>query len=195
MLNPARHITIIGEAGTVAAGVEKAHRLRPDVLVIELRLPDERGADAFRRIHEASPDTRLLVLTYSADEWSIISALRSGVAGFLLKTVAGPELVRAVETVGAGQSILDPYVLSSVIAHIRNQPASICEKTYEKTRRTLSPQEHLIMELVVQGKTNKEIADTLGLNDKTVKNYLSNAYDKLLVTCRAHAASVFLRQT
>ncbi|MBX3332162.1 MAG: response regulator transcription factor [Nitrospira sp.] len=191
LLDQARHVEIIGEAGTVTAAVEEAHRLRPDVMVIELQLPDGRGVDAFRRIHEASPDSRLLVLTHGTDEWSIVSAMRSGAAGFLFKTITGPELVRAVETVGAGQSILDPAVPSSVIAHIRNQPVSICEKT----GAMLSPQEHCIMKLVVQGKTNKEIAGTLCLSDKTVKNYLSHVYDKLQVTCRAHATSVFLQHT
>jgi DNA-binding NarL/FixJ family response regulator len=191
LLDQVKHIEIIGEASMMTAAVEEAHRLRPDVMLIELRLPDGKGVDVFHRIREVSPDTRLLVLTHSTDDGSIISALRSGAAGFLPKTVTGPELVRAIETVAAGQSILDPSVSSRVLAYILNQPVSTCEKM----PGTLSTQEHRIMELVVQGKTNKEIAGTLGLSDKTVKNYLNSIYHKLQVTGRAHATSAFLQQT
>ena len=191
LLAQARHIEIIGEAGTMTAAVEEARRLRPDVMLIEFQLSDGRGVDVCRRIHEVSPDTRLLVLTRNANDGAIMSALRSGAAGFLLKTVTGPELVQAVETVAAGQSILDPAVSSRVTAHIRNQPVSM----WEEMRETLSPQEHRIMEHVAQGKTNKETAGELGLSDKTVKNYLNSIYGKLQVTGRTHATSVFLRQT
>lgn len=153
MLDHAEHIKIIGEAGTVTAAVEQAHRLRPDVVLIELRLPGGGEIDVLRRIHEVSRNIRLLVLTHSPDDWSIISALRSGAAGFMPKTVTGPELVRAVERVAAGQSILDPAVSSRVLAYIRDQHVSICEKM----RGTLCTQEHRIMELVAQGRINKEI--------------------------------------
>lgn len=191
LLDQVRHIEIIGGASTVTTAVEEAQRLRPDVMLIELRLPDGKGVDAFRRIREVSPDTRLLVLTHSTDDGSIMSALRSGAAGFMLKTITGPELVLAVERVAAGQSILEPSVSSRVLAYIQGQSVSICKET----RGTLSTQERRIMELVVQGRTNKEIADALGFSDKTVKNYLSHAYGKLQVTRRAHATSVYLQQT
>ena len=191
MLAQAKHIEIIGEAGTATAAVEEARRLRPDVMLVELRSPDEREVDVCRRIHEVSPDTRVLVLTRSTDDRSIMSALHAGAGGYLLKTVAGPALVQAVETVAAGQSILDPAVSSRVTAHIRNQPVSM----WEEMRETLSPQEHRIMEHVAQGKTNKETAGELGLSDKTVKNYLNSIYRKLQATGRAHATSIFLRQT
>ena len=191
LLDQAKHIEIIGEAGTVTAAVEEAQRLRPDVMLIELRLPGGGGIDVLRRIHEVSRDIRLLVLTHSPDDWSIISALRSGAAGFMPKTITGPELVRAVEAVAAGQSFLDPADSSRVRAHIRSQPVSIGEAM----RRRLSTQQHRVMELVVQGRTNKEVAEALSLSDKTVKNYLNSIYHKLQVTGRAHATSVFLQQT
>lgn len=146
MLDHAEHIEIIGEAGTVAAGIEKAHRLRPDVVLIELRLPDGKGIDVLRRIHDVSPDIRLLVLTHSPDDRSIISALRSGAAGFLLKIVTGPELIHAVETVAAGQSILHPDVSAIVMTYIRNQAASICHKIGEG----LVAHEQQIMKLTLQ---------------------------------------------
>lgn len=147
MLDHAEHIKIIGEAGTVTAAVEEARRLRPDVVLIELRLPDGKGIDVLHRIHEVSRDIRLLVLTHSPDDWSIISALRSGAAGFLLKIVTGPELVHAVETVAAGQSILHPDVSAIVMTYIRNRAASISRKIGER----LAAQEQQIMELVLQG--------------------------------------------
>jgi two-component system, NarL family, response regulator DevR len=191
MLDQARHIEIIGEAGTVTTAVEEARRFRPDVMLIELRLRDGRGIDVFRHIHEVSPDTRLLVLTYSTDDESIISALRFGVHGFVLKTVTMPALVQAVETVAAGQLLLDPSIASKLVAYIRNQPASI----HENNQRALSTQEHRVMELVAQGKTNKEIASALGLSDRTIKNYLSHVYEKLQVTRRAHATKLFVERT
>ena len=190
MLDQARHIKIIGEAGTVTRAVEGARRLRPDVMLIELQFPDGRGIDAFRRIHEVSSDTRLLVLTYRTDDTSILSALRFGGLGFVLKTVTRPALVQAVETVAAGQSMLDPGIASRLTAYIRNQPASI----HEDPQGTLSTQEHRVMELVAQGKTNKEIAVTLGLSDKTVKNYLTHVYDKMQVTRRAQATKLFVER-
>ena len=154
MLAQARHIEIIGEAGSVTSAVEEARRLRPDVMLIELRFRDGRGVDVFRQIHEVSPNTRLLVLTYGTDDESFIAALRSGVRGFVLKTVTMPALVQAVETVAAGQLLLDPSIASKLVAHIRNQPASL----HQDNHGALSPQEHRVMELVAQGQTNKEIA-------------------------------------
>lgn len=190
MLDQARHIEIIGEASTVTTAVEEARRLRPDVMLIELRFRDGRGIDVYRHIHEVSPNTRLLVLTYSTDDESIISALRSGVRGFVLKTVTMPALVQAVETVAAGQLLLDPSVASKLAAYIRNQPASL----HENNQRALSAQEYRVMELVSQGKTNKEIASALRLSDKTIKNYLSHVYEKLQVTRRAHATKLFVER-
>lgn len=191
MLDQASHIKIIGEAGTVTRAVEEARRLRPDVMLIELQFPDGRGIDVFRHIHAVSSGTRLLVLTYRTDDTSIISALRFGVHGFVLKTVTMPALVQAVETVAAGQSILDPPIASRLMAYIRNQPASI----HEDAQGALSTQEHRLMELVAQGKTNKEIAVTLGLSDKTIKNYLTHVYEKMQVTRRAQATKLFVERT
>lgn len=191
VLNQTGRIRVVGEAATMAAAIEAGRRLTPDVALVELRLPDESGIDACRRMRDASPDTRLLVLTHSADDRSIVSALRAGATGFLLKTISGPDLARAIETVANGQAILDGAVAQRVMAHLCSLSVSTCGEILPE----LSAQEKRVMDLVAQGKTNKEVAAALGLSDKTVKNYLSHVYEKLQVTRRAQATSSFIQQT
>ena len=191
VLNQTERIMVVGEATSVAEAIEAGHRLTPDVALVELRLPDGSGIDACRRIREASPNTRLLVLTHGADDESIVSALRAGATGFLLKTISGPDLARAVETVADGQTILDGAVAQRIMTHLCSLSVSTCGKIQPE----LSAQEKRVMDLVAQGKTNKEVAAALDLSDKTVKNYLSNVYEKLQVTRRAQATSSFVQQT
>ena len=191
VLNQTGRIRVIGEAASIAAAIEAGRRLTPDVALVELRLPDGSGIDACRRIREASPGTRLLVLTHGADDESIVSALRAGATGFLLKTISGPDLARAIETVANGQAILDGAVAQRVMTHLCSLSVSTCGKIQPE----LSAQEKRVMDLVAQGKTNKEVAAALGLSDKTVNNYLSNVYEKLQVTRRAQATSSFIQQT
>ncbi|MDO9119632.1 MAG: response regulator transcription factor [Nitrospira sp.] len=191
VLNQTERIRVVGEAATIAAAVEAGRRLTPEVALVELRLPDGSGIDACRRIREASPGTRLLVLTHGADDESIVSALRAGATGFLLKTISGSDLARAIETVADGQAILDGAVAQRVMTHLCSLSVSNCGKIQPE----LSAQEKRVMDLVAQGKTNKEVAAALGLSDKTVKNYLSNVYEKLQVNRRAQATSSFIQQT
>lgn len=191
VLNQTGRIRVVGEAATMAAAIEAGRRLTPDVALMELRLPDGSGIDACRHIREASPNTRLLVLTHGADDGSIVSALRAGATGFLLKTISGPDLARAIETVADGQVILDGAVAQRIMTHL----CSLSVSTSGKIQPELSAQEKRVMDLVAQGKTNKEVAAALSLSDKTVKNYLSHVYEKLQVTRRAQATSSFLQQT
>lgn len=168
---------IVGEAESVAEAIREAARLAPDVILMDLRLPDGSGLDACREILSNAPATRILFLTSYADEQAATSTVLAGAAGYLLKDIGYKALIGAIRDVAAGRPILDPRVTEPVISRVQRAEA-------------LSGQERRVLELVVQGKTNKEIAAALELSDKTVKNYLSNAFQKLGIARRAQAAAV-----
>jgi two-component system, NarL family, response regulator DevR len=168
---------IVGDAGSVAEAVREAARLAPDVILMDLRLPDGTGLDACREILSNAPATRILFLTSYADEQAATSTVLAGAAGYVLKDIGSKALLGAIRDVAAGRPILDPRVTEPVISRVQRAEA-------------LSTQERRVLELVVQGRTNKEIAAALQLSDKTVKNYLSNAFQKLGITRRAQAAAV-----
>lgn len=185
-------IEVIGEAHSVAGAVTEAARLKPDVVLMDLRLPDGSGVDACREIHAARPDTRVLFLTSYDDEQATLAAVFAGAHGYLLKEIGGDALVQAVKAVGAGQSILDP----AATRIIRERLQSVAGADLHGAKgESLSPREQRVLEQVAQGKTNKEIAAVLGLSDKTVKNYLSNLFDKLRISRRSQAAAIFSRRS
>jgi two-component system response regulator DevR len=188
------HIEVVGEAGTVAEAVLEAARVNPDVVVMDLRLPDGTGLDACREILSADPTVRVLFLTSYSDEEAVLSTILAGAAGYVLKEIRQEALVHAIETVSSGQSILDPKVTQTVVGEVATLTRKL-HATKADSKDDLSPQEARILELVVEGKTNKEIAATLGLSAKTVKNYLSNAFQKLHVSRRSHAAVLYSRQS
>ena len=159
---------VVGEAGTVAEAIEAARRFRPDLVVMDVRLPDGSGVEACREIRAEFPDTRVVMLTSYPDEDAVLSAIIAGASGYLLKQVRARDLVAALEAVGRGESLLDPAVMGRVLERIRriataDQPDELAQ---------LTSQEQKILLLVAEGKTNKEIAVVLGLSDKTVRNYL-----------------------
>jgi two-component system response regulator DevR len=169
---------IVGEAGTVAEAVSEAARLAPEVILMDLRLPDGTGIDACREILSSAPRTRILFVTSYSDEQAVMSTVLAGAAGYVLKDIDHRTLVAAIRDAAAGRAILDPRITDPVVRRVPNTEA-------------LSAQEQRVLALVVEGKTNKEIAAALGLSDKTVKNYLSNAFQKLGVSRRAQAAALF----
>ena len=171
-------IEVMGEAATVAEAIGEAARLKPRVVLMDLRLPDGTGVDACREILSAAPDTRIVFLTSYSDEQAVMSTVLSGAAGYVLKDIGQQALLRAIRDAAAGRPIVDDRLAAPVIARMQKADA-------------LSAQERRVLALVVDGKTNKEIAAALGLSDKTVKNYLSNAFQKLGVTRRSQAAVVF----
>jgi DNA-binding NarL/FixJ family response regulator len=181
-------IEVIGEAGTAKDAVSESKRLRPDVVLMDLRLPDATGITACREILSTAPQTRVLFLTSYSDEDAVRATVLAGAAGYLLKEIGGQALVDGIETVAAGQSILDPRVTQSVLKQLTGATRPNAAREEE-----LSAQERRVLAHVVEGKTNKQIAAALGLSDKTVKNYLSNAFQKLQVTRRSHAAVLFSR--
>jgi two-component system response regulator DevR len=185
-------IEVVAEAGSVADAVKGAAQQRPDVVLMDLRLPDGTGIDACRDILSAQPGTRVLFLTSHSDEEAVVSTILAGAAGYLLKEVGSQALVDAIELVHSGQSILDPKVTTAVLRRMSMLDGKVA-LAKQPSKDILSPQERRILALVVEGKTNKEIAKALGLSDKTVKNYLSNAFQKLHVGRRSHAAALYER--
>ena len=183
-------LAVVGEAGTVAAAVAEAERLQPDVVLMDVRLPDGSGFEACRRIRQSLPDIRVLFLTSFADEAIVLESIDAGGDGYLLKEIDEDNLVRAIRSVASGQSVLDPGVTRRVLERVKH-PDTPSTNLLDQ----LSPQERRVVALVAEGKTNKEIGLALGLSDKTVKNYLSNVMDKLGVTRRSQAAAFFVQHS
>jgi len=181
---------VIGEAATMAGAVTEALKLKPQVVLMDVRLPDGSGIEACRTIRTARPDTRVLFLTSFADDDAVLATILAGADGFLLKEVSSEQLINAVKAVSSGQSILDPAVTQRVLAKVK----SLSVPAPQEKREPLSPQEERVLALVAEGKTNKEIAVALNLSEKTVGHYLENIFQKLQVTRRAQAAVYFTQQ-
>lgn len=181
------NITVVGEAGTVAAALAEVERLKPDVVLMDVRLPDGSGAEACREIRATCPTTRVLFLTSFGDEAAVLAAVFGGAQGYLLKNIRGEALIQAITTAATGGSILDTTVTESILTHMRalSQPPAGSELA------VLSSQEQRVLALVADGQSNKEIAAALSLSDKTVKNYLNHIYKKLQVKSRIQAALLF----
>jgi len=191
LLNRHTDIEVVGEAGTVASAVEETARAQPDLVLMDVRLPDGDGFEACRQIRRAQPETRVLFLTSFADEKIVLESIDAGGDGFLLKEIDEDNLIRAIRNVAAGQSILDPAVTRSVLERVKNADTPSTKGELE----LLSVQERRVLALVAEGKTNKEIGVALGLSDKTVKNYISNILDKLQMTRRSQAAAFFVQHS
>jgi DNA-binding NarL/FixJ family response regulator len=178
-------ILIVAEAGSVRDAVAHAERSWPDVVVMDVRLSDGSGIEATREIRAHRPETRVLMLTSFDDDEALFASIMAGASGYVLKQIRGDDLVRAIQAVGRGESLLDPAVTGSVLARLRRGKHYLED---EKLSR-LSSQEEKILTLVADGKTNREIGDELHLAEKTVKNYMSNILNKLEVGRRAEAAA------
>ena len=180
---------VVAEAGTVADAVAAARRFRPDLVVMDVRLPDGSGIEACREIRAEMPETRVVILTSYPDEDAVLSAIIAGASGYLLKQVRARDLVAALEAVGRGESLLDPAVTGRVLERVRR--IATAEQPDELAQ--LTTQERKILLLVAEGKTNKEIAADVFLSDKTVKNYVSSILAKLNLERRAQAAAYMAR--
>lgn len=180
---------VVGEAGSVAEAIEAALHLNPDVVVMDVRLPDGSGVEACREIRAIKPSIKVLMLTSYPDEEAVFDSIMAGASGYVLKQVRAKELVGAIRRVGQGESLLDPMVTQKVLERIR----SMGEQKAEAQGPALTPQEEKILALIAEGKTNREIAAELFLSEKTVKNYVSGILDKLGVARRAEAAAYYGR--
>jgi two-component system response regulator DevR len=176
---------VVAEAGSVAEAIEQARKFEPDIVVMDVRLPDGSGIEACREIRGARPETRVIMLTSYPDEEAVLSAIIAGASGYLLKQIRGRDLVTALESVGRGESLLDPAVTERVLQRVRAAAAGTANDELSE----LTSQERKILLLVAEGKTNKEIAGEVFLSDKTVKNYVSSILSKLNLQRRTQAAA------
>jgi two-component system, NarL family, response regulator DevR len=177
---------VVAEAGTVAEAIDQARRYKPDLVIMDVRLPDGSGIEACREIRAELPETRVVMLTSYPDEEAVLSAIIAGASGYLLKQIRARDLIAALEAVGRGESLLDPAVTEKVLDRIR-RIASGSQEADELSQ--LTGQERKILMLVAEGMTNKEIAAQIFLSDKTVKNYVSSILSKLDLERRAQAAA------
>jgi DNA-binding NarL/FixJ family response regulator len=185
LLDRREDFQVVAEAGTVAESIEQAAKFEPDIVVMDVRLPDGSGIEACREIRAHRPATKVVMLTSFPDEEAVLSAIVAGASGYLLKQVRARDLVAGLEAVGRGESLLDPAVTEKVLERVRR--IALGGQTDELAG--LTSQEQKILALVAEGKTNKEIASDVFLSDKTVKNYVSSILSKLNLERRAQAAA------
>lgn len=176
-------MSVVGEAGTVAESVQAAARAKPDVVIMDVRLPDGSGVEACRSIREARPETRVIMLTSYADDEALFASIIAGASGYLLKQTRGQAVVDAITAVAAGRSLLDPDVTGKVLERLRESRAE------DPAIASLTEQERKVLAGLAEGKTNREIGEVLFLSEKTVKNYVSRILDKLGLSRRAEAAA------
>jgi DNA-binding NarL/FixJ family response regulator len=180
-------ITVIGEAGTAAAALARIPALKPDVAILDIRLPDGDGVTVCREIRSTMPQLACLMLTSFPDDEALFDAIMAGAAGYVLKQIRGTDLIGAVRTVASGQSLLDPEAASRVMRRMRDQA------TAPDPLAGLTEQERRILALIGEGLTNRQIGDRLFLAEKTVKNYVSALFAKLGMQRRAQAAAYAAR--
>jgi DNA-binding NarL/FixJ family response regulator len=182
-------ITVIGEASTAFSALARIAALRPDVAVLDVRLPDGDGVMVCREIRSLMPEVACLMLTSFSDDEALFDSIMAGAAGYVLKHIHGTDLVEAVRTVASGRSLLAPQAASQVMARLRDRPGQ------REPLAGLSEQESRILELIGEGLTNREIGERVFLAEKTVKNYISGLFAKLGMERRtqatAYAARVF----
>jgi DNA-binding NarL/FixJ family response regulator len=175
-------LEVVGEAGSAEDAMARIPPTRPDVAVLDVRLPDGNGVEVCREIRSTHPEIQCLILTSFADDEALFQSIMAGAAGYVLKQIKGTDLVDAVRRVADGQSLLDPAVTSRVLERLRTPP-----ETDERLAR-LTDQERKILDLIADGLTNRQIAERVHLAEKTVKNYVSNLLTKLGMERRTQAA-------
>ncbi|MEO0055575.1 MAG: hypothetical protein RLZZ50_1522 [Verrucomicrobiota bacterium] len=180
-------IEIVAEAATAAEALTLLPPARPRVVLLDMRLPDGRGVDVCRHLLAAAPDMRVLFLTSQIDDDLVADSIRAGASGYLLKEINGQELVRAIRSVSAGGQAIDAAVTARLLRIVRGD-GSVARGTGEP----LGAQDRRLLALLAEGKTNKEIGATLGLAEKTIKNYLTTLFDKLGIERRSQAAAYYV---
>ncbi len=174
-------LEVVGEASNAEEAMTRVPPTRPDVAILDVRLPGTSGIEVCRDLRATMPDLRCLMLTSFADDEALFSAILAGASGYLLKQIRGPELVTAVRRVAEGQSLIDPALTAGVMERLRG-------KHEDERIARLSPQERRILDLIAEGKTNRQIGTEMYLAEKTVKNYVSNLLAKMGFSRRTEAA-------
>ncbi|MBN8249805.1 MAG: response regulator transcription factor [Verrucomicrobia bacterium] len=190
VLGEDRRISVVGDAATASDALTQAVRLRPQVVLLDLRLPDRSGLEVCRLLKQYHPAPMVLCLTSFADDQTILAAIEAGADGYLLKEVDGPNIGDAIVTVARGGSVMDPRVTRRMLGAVRDRTGA--GELRRKLDR-LSAQERRVLAVVSQGKTNKEVAEILSLGSGTVRNYLATVFQKLEVARRAEAVALWVR--
>ncbi|SHG85290.1 response regulator [Streptoalloteichus hindustanus] len=182
VLEPEPDVEVVGEAASVREALALLPAARPDVAVLDVRLPDGNGVELCRELRSRLPELRCVMLTSFADDEALFDAIMAGASGFVLKQVLGGDLVAAIRTVGAGQSLLDGRTTSALLSRLRRA------QELADPLRELTDQERTVLELIGEGLTNRQIAERMFLAEKTVKNYVSHLLAKLGMQRRTQAA-------
>jgi two-component system response regulator DevR len=187
LLEAEEDLVVVGEAGTAEEALARAPGLRPDVAVLDVRLPDGDGVEVCREIRSRRPEIKCLMLTSFSDDEALFSAILAGAAGYVLKQIRGTDLVEAIRHVARGESLLDAAVTARVMERLRSpEPAN-------PELESLTDQERRILDLIAEGLTNRQIGERMYLAEKTVKNYVSNVLMKLGMSRRSEAAAYAAR--
>lgn len=176
---------VVAEAGTADEAVARARVHKPDVVVMDIRLPGKSGIDATREIVADRPETKVVILTSYADDELLMDAVAAGATGYVLKQIGSDDLVKALEAVARGDALLDPAMMNKAFARLREA----ARKERGEAFRMLTEQEVKILQLLTRGRTNREIADVVYLSEKTVRNYVSSILGKLGLSHRSQAAA------
>jgi two-component system, NarL family, response regulator DevR len=187
LFEAADDMIVVGEASTVKEALARIPPTKPDVAILDVRLPDGSGIEACREIRSRHPEIACLMLTSYAEDEALFASIMAGAAGYVLKQIGGTDLVEDVRKVAAGTSLIDPALGEQVLERIRRGPEE------DPLIASLTPQERKILDLIGEGKTNRQIADEMCLAEKTVKNYVSNLLSKLGMERRAQAAAYVTR--
>jgi len=180
-------LTVTGEAGTAEEALARIPPTRPDVAVLDVRLPDGDGVEVCREVRSRHPEVQCLMLTSFADDEALFSAIMAGASGYVLKQIRGTDLIDAIRKVAAGESLLDPAVTKRVLERLRAAPKE------DEGLAQLSDQERRILDLIAEGYTNRQISESIFLAEKTVKNYVSSLLAKLGMERRTEAAAYAAR--
>ncbi len=185
LLEKHKDFEVVAEAGTPKEAIEKTRAHKPDVVVMDIRLKGGSGIEACQEIIDENPDTKVIMLTSYAEDEMLFSAIRAGAAGYVLKQIGGEDLIRAIEAIGRGEALLDPAVTQRVFQEVRKAAREEEASAFAE----LTEQEMHVLQLVSEGRTNRQIAEMLYLGEGTVRNYVSSILSKLNVRNRAEAAA------
>jgi two-component system response regulator DevR len=187
LLEASDDIVVVGEAGTLAEALARIPPTKPNVAILDVRLPDGSGVEVCREIRSNFPEIACLMLTSYADDEALVASIMAGAAGYVVKQVSSIDLLDTIRRAGAGQSLFDPALTERVLERLREGPRA------DPRLASLTPQERRILDLIAEGYTNRHIAETMFLAEKTVKNYVSNVLSKLGMERRSQAATFAAR--
>lgn len=180
---------VVAEASTADEAVQKSLEYKPDVVIMDIRLPGKNGIEATREIMEELPDTKIIMLTSYADDELLFDAINAGASGYVLKQIGSDDLIKSLEAIGRGEAPIDPALTQKVFKRVREASRKATDEAFA----ALSDQEIRILALISKGHTNKEIAAEIFLSEKTVRNYVSSILSKLNLKTRSEAAAYAVR--